>query len=1278
MARPADGILDLEAFRGLASMADMQRAMCSLAVDSAWLRKALSKNHALATAAAFGSLLTEPGLQSNCCRLEMLVHQALALGRGLTKPAVHELARMFEVAGEGRAGRLEDPAEDVFVALVRTPVGGFRVLEGIAESAGFFLQRFIGALSRLPREQFYVNLRASTIAMLRLSDLVCERAGLQRYDLGEAIPQDDISAEILTDLAALQQRVRFTKDELAEAGIDVEALAPFFFDLRARKELVEGELGGSPLEKRPLVLKNEELFVLLPSVMSGAIRHHVLGAMGARGELEVFLEALGREYLDLFSQTPLVPGTSARLYFHRTETSALATGTIEIDAGRYLHLLLVLDTLEGIEESGLSWGSPDPGQAAAEIEASIKAAQAFAKARPGFVDGTTLAVSCGVGRAAGYQVPRNVGPDWRIEVASAPELETLAWAPGFETISLWRLRDAKAAMLANGVRLQNINGLVNLVAWARSQGGHLVPLNGLPEDFADRDHAAMLAIPQNALLDLRHEVALHYDVHMQRDVAGQWRKVRRFKDRLFAEDDEHLLYVDDEPRSRRGTAGLFLSGQRAWWFDASVPDEVPAGPAGDYWKMVMTWIIRAAPVLEQAFPLLPGSLLVDADFVQAARERSTAEARLDYPTIRAALSWSIGEDGRTIHLVAGEDFEAGGFNVDNIAEQALVGAIVGSVAELAGRALAPDAERALVDEIVPDPRARHRHAFTARSFTDFVHDDLLDDAIIIDEHDHAMVRLGLAWRVREPSQGNMIEGKADCISFLNALVASFEDSLCEELRAFDRTALVSALLYNHETAAAESSRWKRTAAAVLALRKDKDAARAVIAEKSSERAEVSQTSRLLIEMAICACPIEGGREPGALDLSQLMAKIGLVHALGGWSGAMRWDVLAPWIKISPLGDIQLRLGEMDGVLAPFARAFSDVGVDANIERYAEHLEEPEVVPTTQKAEDKRFYEALADEWGLSFDDVRFFVDIVEDLGVRKGKVVFPIRRSELAGLQRRGRRLGAEAFARVMEVFALRPRANWRETPDGFDQRDIQAWRYRRRLSPLRRPLVQLDDAEDPTLLVAPGLLRQSLGYSVQNFYEGGFPDWQLGKPMRSWQGRIADKRGAAFSSLVAEMLRAEGWEVETEVKVSKILRKSLDRNYGDVDVLAWRGAEGRVLIVECKDVQFRKTLSEIAEQLAEFRGEVTGGKPDYLRRHLDRVDVLREHLPELGRYVGISAPAKIESHLVFKNPVPMEFALAKLGEKVTVSTRRNFLGRLDAAQAPRASQVSEIIGVEL
>ncbi len=83
-------------------------------------------------------------------------------------------------------------------------------------------------------------------------------------------------------------------------------------------------------------------------------------------------------------------------------------------------------------------------------------------------------------------------------------------------------------------------------------------------------------------------------------------------------------------------------------------------------------------------------------------------------------------------------------------------------------------------------------------------------------------------------------------------------------------------------------------------------------------------------------------------------------------------------------------------------------------------------------------------------------------------------------------------------------------------------------------------------------------------------------------------------------------------------------KRFGDIDVLAWREGSPRVLAIECKDVEFRKTFGEVAEQLADFRGELKpNGKPDVLRRHLDRIDLLAANADAVARRLKLRGPVQ-------------------------------------------------------
>jgi hypothetical protein len=223
--------------------------------------------------------------------------------------------------------------------------------------------------------------------------------------------------------------------------------------------------------------------------------------------------------------------------------------------------------------------------------------------------------------------------------------------------------------------------------------------------------------------------------------------------------------------------------------------------------------------------------------------------------------------------------------------------------------------------------------------------------------------------VREQSQGAWIEGKKDTMAFVNALVTSIEDELCEELRKFSRLDLIDVVLINYEAAIRDRDQWSRTAAAVLGLHDDKEAALATMAHHEFKLNAVLHASRILVEFAICECPLEGGRRVGELDLARLMTRPALLLHAGGWSDAIRWDVMEPKLRVTPLGDIHANWGFADNVLKPFARAASDVRVNDALESYASNLDLPKVAPSIAGELEAAFVAAWEEQTGVSIDEL---------------------------------------------------------------------------------------------------------------------------------------------------------------------------------------------------------------------------------------------------------------------------------------------------------------------
>ena len=87
--------------------------------------------------------------------------------------------------------------------------------------------------------------------------------------------------------------------------------------------------------------------------------------------------------------------------------------------------------------------------------------------------------------------------------------------------------------------------------------------------------------------------------------------------------------------------------------------------------------------------------------------------------------------------------------------------------------------------------------------------------------------------------------------------------------------------------------------------------------------------------------------------------------------------------------------------------------------------------------------------------------------------------------------------------------------------------------------------------------------------------------------------------------------------------------------------------MLECKNLQFARTASEIAKQLYKYQGIVDDkGRRDQLAKHLNRVKLARKHADKFEEYTGVQTDF-IEGALVFSNSVPMVFAKKKIENSV-------------------------------
>lgn len=187
----------------------------------------------------------------------------------------------------------------------------------------------------------------------------------------------------------------------------------------------------------------------------------------------------------------------------------------------------------------------------------------------------------------------------------------------------------------------------------------------------------------------------------------------------------------------------------------------------------------------------------------------------DYEELRSLFQVVADAGSPVVRIDVGKGFDDGLAQAENVAEHALVEALVAGISTASGESANANKRADLVGRICPNSLARWTHRIMAHSFRDFIQASR-EKPVLIDSIDDAANRLGLAWTVHSRDSDSGIRGVSQCKACLNAVVRIVLDRLCAALKKFDRRLFVNAVLQNHEAAAYDRDRWKRTAQANLA------------------------------------------------------------------------------------------------------------------------------------------------------------------------------------------------------------------------------------------------------------------------------------------------------------------------------------------------------------------------------------------------------------------------------------------------------------------------------
>lgn len=1213
------------------------------------IKKKLRPFHPIKAAALISGLLTLPALHANTLRLEMLIHLILSHSLGKKEPiAQHIHLWLNKELGATSFVNLEDPVEDVFITNVITEVGNIRIFEGIWESSDFYLQRMLNIIKTLPDDPSTRQLKREVYAILKLSEEIAERCRLNRFLPGGGNDKGAIRIPADKELKALSKTIVFTLKDLQCLEILPADLEPFIFDLQCANKLKEQSLEESDLQQYPIAKELDKWLVLLPNNISFAVRTHILNWMIQQGYQEGFDKHLVLEYQEFLRENPVMGAAFPRrsIPVQDIQDKYLMTLTREFDSGRYIQVIAVIDRITAYQEHGfLPVHTHILDECNAQISKHVKEARSYYRKQTGFKQGLTLVVGCGYGRLNKLQLVPGTD-DWLIEFISASDLQTLAWTYQTSPLFLWKLINQTNYLKKQGISIANVNGLLNLYGWWVDTNYLMLPAG---VDFGDKPIRMM--IPTDSLAETRRKIRQGWDLHALPLPNGRLVRMRKKGiDSYFPDDVNQPLYACIDSARQGQLLGAWVGKKSIWWISTETET---SGLSHDMvfkvWDAIHNWLGRAVSVFEYHLHKITNKVVqVILDFSDVKEEYEDINS-ITKRIHNSHNTLSIEQEKNTIRIKFYDSFFVNFYNPQNIAERMLMRAVANGALQLTGEIPREELLDILENKIVPNDDARYFHMFEANRFRDHIYCYDQPNTLFIDGADAAMSKLGLGWLVQDRSNGDRFNTAEESTRFLNKVIEKIWERMQIKLHTLNRVQFIEQALRYIEGVENKRLQWQRTIRAVIALRENPKSTKAVAIEQLARCNASTLALRLLVEMAISECPLDDGERVGVLDLTPLMSDMLFIFNLGGLSDAIMKGVMKPEIKIAPNGDILSHTGFRDEVVDPFGQEFESKRLDYENARYEKHFEASQPVPTVQGIIPDDFLAAFKAEFGLSIDSIRGTREALESLAIEKERCVFVANQDEILTYCGNSEFTTKEDAQIFLERFSLWPREAWDKAPKGFSNRDWYPWLFGRALSLVARPVIQLENNDNPRYIVSPGLILDGTMHTISQYYEAEIATSKCKSfAMKRWIDDEKARQSHAFVNEVAGVMKKAGYEIRIEIPVTELLNeKTPDRNYGDVDVLAWKPGQDDILAIECKDLKLTKNPNEIAEQLNHFSGRILpDGKRDELRKHLDRCVFLNEKAQRVAKNLGMDdRNIHIRNIVCFSKPNPTQYIASNFSD---------------------------------
>lgn len=1185
-----------------------------------------------------------PENHSHTIRLEFASKVACSIKHGgkkkISGKQLQEILNKY-MSADGPIGEQEDPTENVFTENIVFHGGNYVVYPGIYEGGSFVLRKLLMTIFQfsdsLPSE-FVETTKGIAICLLTLSNEIANRMGhLRHMDSPDKSPKE-IQVPDSDQLFKSCEAVKFPKLELdtilEQKGFNSTYLSPFISQIGDKNFLVRNSF-QNPLLTQPLVEIDDVIVVVLPASILDALRHFIWVISHKYGIRELLAEKFRETlWIDINECFRLMSFEHTDIELPPLDTDLpLKEGIYRIDTDKFAYIQLVVDDAKDYpeKEPNSIW---ELGTLPEKMDARSASIVELLKSKTNnsCCEILLIVVLEGIGRYC-FLTLKKLPPNTRCLQMTAENLEIITQLRECDNLTLWKYAGAKAK-LQKRTRVTEFSFLDSYTLYLDRKHSFYVSDEKLPN--------LMLMTPGSgrklrtkAMRITDHHAALRGDPPCYVTVC------RRHK------DESNPIYFPEGAIGRSFEQLVEGYAPPIWVKPEQDSSDIPNELIKTYFEateMFTYWLWQLTPSLEKHLAAL-GQLPIHICFCfenpnkwHSLHEPVTEETKTD-PNFVTQIN------KRDIRFELPDSIQAYLLSANNQGERLILDALMESFGEMLihfghNNSLGVTERTRILDIHAPLGRKKKFYAISTE-WNASLNPRYLPRLRLIQDHDIEEQLDGLVEELgdKAPPVG-YVTNKKDRTDLLGKIVDIYYKRLKSILSNFSWQSVIEYLISYNETIWNHRATVKLNIPLRLQCFTNHQTEVVILAEEIPKIDSTALSLRTLIEI-VAAEPPTGHQELNKDTLDKLIA---ITYHLIHWaliSDQIHLNIFDHKIGILPSGRLGLEKEKIEGIWDPFIVSKTQERIEHAINSFQNYFETKNHALNTNP--DDVNYESISEaEFGLPMTQIVAFHKVLTIMGFEQSTPSPNLRLSELKSKLKEILKWKDTEIELAVELFSLSPREKWEKAPPGFTAKDdIWPWRYNRRLSYLRKPLiVGPEPKKDPKIFWGPRHAEKACNELLDLVLGGRYkPHKKSSREMITLMRKIQGEIGGIFVKEVEKWFNDNtDWLVKPKVPINPKAALRSEDDLGDIDILAIDQNGNRIFSIECKNIHYGRNPREVANEIVNFIGK-DDNTDSWIDVHIKRDSWLKNNIGTLSTIYSLKQRSfKVFSFILTSEEIPATY----------------------------------------